>query len=106
MRSIVATEVVGRAGDNAFTRLGGSICGIKRIGIARRAASTLRTCRTRHKQQLHTAAQTGTKHRAQQLNVAKSLGMRSEISGEVDHTVELISLVQVAQQLFPRAVGR
>ena len=32
--------------------------------------------------------------------------MRSEISGEIDHTVELISLVQVAQQLFPRAVRR
>lgn len=34
LRGIVATEVVGRAGDNAFARLGGSICGIKRIGIA------------------------------------------------------------------------
>lgn len=102
----MATEVVGRAGDNALTRLGGSICGIKRIGIARCATSTLRARRPRHKQQLPTAAHAGTKHRAQQLNVAKGLGMRSEISGEADHTVELISLVQVAQQLFPRAVRR
>ena len=106
MRGVVATEVVGRAGNNALTRLGGSICGIKRIGIARRAASNLRARRPRHKQQLHTTAHTGTKHRAQQFNVAKGLGMRSEISGEVDHAVELVGLIQVAQQLFPRGVGR
>lgn len=93
-------------GNNALTRLGGSICGIMRIGIARRAISNLRARRPRHKQQLHTTAHAGTKHRAQQLNVAKGLGMRSEISGEVDHAVKLVGLIQVAQQLFPRAVGR
>ena len=102
----MATEVVGCAGDNALTRLGGSICGIKRIDIARRTAGAFRARRPRHKQQLHTAAHTGTKHRAQQLNIAKSLGMRGEISREVDHTVKLIGLIQVAQQLFPRAVER
>ena len=106
LRGIVATEVVGRAGDNALTRLGGRICGIRGIVGARRATGMFRARRPRHKQQLHTAAHAGTKHRAQQLNVAKSLGMRREISGEVDHAVELVGLVQVAQQLFPRAVGR
>ena len=106
LRGIVTAQIIGRAGDNALTRLGGSICGIRGIVGARRATGTFRARRPRYKQQLHTAAHTGTKHRAQQLNVAKSLGMRSEISREVDHAVELISLVQVAQQLFPRAVGR
>ena len=32
--------------------------------------------------------------------------MRSEVVGQVDHAIELVGLVQVLQQLFPRSMRR
>ena len=32
--------------------------------------------------------------------------MRREIGREIDHAIELVSLIQVLQQLFPRGMGR
>ena len=32
--------------------------------------------------------------------------MRRKVGGKIDYTIELVGLVQVLQQLFPRHVGR
>lgn len=102
-RCIVTAQVVGSAGDNALARLGPT--GGRGV-VVTSASGALCTRGPRNKQQLHIASHTGTKHRAQQFDVAKSLGIRGKVGRKVDHAFELIGLVQVLQQLFPRGMGR
>ena len=90
----MAAQVVGRARDNAFARLPRGIDGV------------LSGRRPRYIQQLNPAPHAGTEHRAQQLDIAHGIGMRSEVVGQVDHAIELVGLVQVLQQLFPRSMRR
>lgn len=99
-RGIVTAQVVGSAGDNALARLGAT--GGRDIVVM---ASALCTRGPGYIQQLHAASHASTKHRAQQLDVAKGLGMRGEVGRKVDHALELVGLVQVLQQLFPRGMG-
>ena len=92
---IVAAQVVGRAGNDALA------------GLASGIDAAIGACRPRHKQQLDLAVHASAKDRAQQLDVAKGLGMRREIGRKIDHAIELVGLVQVLQQLVPgRGSGR
>ena len=102
-RCIVTAQVVGSAGDNALARLGPT--GGRGV-VVTSASGALCTRGPRNKQQLHIASHTGTKHRAQQPNVAKSHGMRGEVGRKVDHALKLVGLVQVLEELFPRSMGR
>ena len=97
----MTAQVVGSAGDNALARLGAT--GSRDIVVMTGALSTRGS---RNEQKLHAASHTSTKHRAQQLDVAKSLGMRVEVGRKVDHALELVGLVQVLEELFPRGMGR
>ena len=102
-RCIVTAQVVGSAGDNALARPGPT--GGRGV-VVTSASGALCTRGPRNKQQLHIASHTGTKHRAQQPNVAKSHGMRGEVGRKVDHALKLVGLVQVLEELFPRSMGR
>lgn len=90
----MAAQVVGRAGDNALARL---FCGI---------GGTLSARGPGYIQQLNPAPHARTKDRAQQLDIAKGLGMRREVVRQIDHAVELIGLIQVLQKFFPRGMRR
>ena len=80
--------------DNAFARL---FCGIGGILSARGPG---------YKQQLNPAPHARTKDRTQKLDIAHGISMRGKVIRQVDHAVELVGLLQVLEQLFPRGMGR
>ena len=94
MRSVVAAQVVGRAGDNSLAR------------SPRGIGSTLGTRGPRYIQQLNPATHARTKDRAQQLDIAHDIGMRGKEIRQVDHAVELVGLLQVLEELIPRGMRR
>lgn len=60
----------------------------------------------RYIQQLDPATRARTKDRAQQLDIAHGVGMRGKVIRQVDHAVELVGLLQVLEELFPRSMRR
>ena len=57
-------------------------------------------------QQLNLAPHARTNDRAQQLDIAHDVGMRREVMRQVDDTVELVGLIQVLEEHFPRGMER
>ena len=90
----MAAQVVSHSGDNALSRL---LCGI---------GGALGARGPRYIQQLDPATHARTKDRTQQLDIAHGIGMRGKVIRQVDHAVELIGLLQVLEELFPRGMGR
>lgn len=68
-------------------------------------SGTLGTRGPRYIQQLNPAPHARTKDRAKQLDIAHDIGMRREVIRQVDDTVELVGLIQVLEELFPRGMG-